>query len=108
LMEESISEEFFQRELLKYPKIRSADWQGWKELRTQSQAPKQPTLTSPLHCIPVDSSKEFWENLNNFLVAHYPPTVAKGILEQFKLQHNKFISSLSLDDIERIATEFRN
>ncbi|CAH1783006.1 unnamed protein product [Owenia fusiformis] len=51
-------------------------------------------------------SKEpaLWKELNTFLTKHYAAKDIPHIIDQFKKDLEKTVQSLSLDDIERIAT----
>jgi hypothetical protein len=51
----------------------------------------------------ADTSKQFWTSLGEYLCAHYPPPVANKILKSFFTEHQRYVNSLSLDDLERIA-----
>lgn len=53
----------------------------------------------------VDASIPFWENLRRFLGLHYPPNVAHRIAESMYRDHLRYVHSLSLDDLERLAQQ---
>ncbi|XP_022235589.1 ubiquitin-like protein 4A isoform X1 [Limulus polyphemus] len=51
----------------------------------------------------TSQSVVLWNELENFLLKHFSPSDANCVLEQFKKDFSSSVSSLSLDDIERIA-----
>ncbi|KAK2157598.1 hypothetical protein LSH36_188g05025 [Paralvinella palmiformis] len=50
------------------------------------------------------SRLNFWDEMHYFLLKHYRQGDAKQILEHFTKDFQRSINSLSLDDIERIAS----
>ncbi|KAH3880112.1 ubiquitin-like protein 4A [Dreissena polymorpha] len=79
---------------------------------TPSRTPmKSPDNTSPMS---VDTQEElftiaddptgFWGKLSEFLKRHFTERDASKVLKEFKRNYDHGINSLSLDDIERLAT----
>ena len=54
----------------------------------------------------VDTNVGFLQNLENFLLAHYPPSAVQAILHHFQQSYGTLLQSLSLDDIERISSNW--
>ncbi|XP_013773809.1 ubiquitin-like protein 4A-B isoform X2 [Limulus polyphemus] len=51
----------------------------------------------------MSQSTVLWDELENFLLKHFTPNDAKKVLMEFKKDFTSSVTSLSLDDIERIA-----
>jgi hypothetical protein len=55
----------------------------------------------------VDSEVDFWGELNTFLRSYYGEESTNQIISNFKNLHQKYLDSLSLDDIERLSTSLK-
>jgi len=97
---EDLSEEEFNKELRKYPVVRANDWRGVvADVQPQKRDIKAPLV---LQSVVLDNNLSFWQNLNQFLIAHYPPSVAQSITVNFQNMYKTSLHSLSLDNIERL------
>lgn len=54
----------------------------------------------------ICAEKEFAEAFLHSQLANNDPQRLTALLTQFAVSHRRFVSSLSLDDIERIATAY--
>lgn len=81
---------------------------------TSSSTPSHTPLKSPdMAPMAVDTQDEmftitedptgFWEKLSNFLKRHFTEKDAAKVLREFKKDYERGLSSMSLDDIERLA-----
>jgi ssDNA-specific exonuclease RecJ len=105
--EPTMEEVLFQ--LQKYPKVRDKNWQGSLEIST---VPKHTPIKSNQVVAQEDqitnSKADFWTNLEHFLQQHYEKGDAEKIFIEFQNSHKKYVQSLSLDHIERLATNMKN
>ncbi|KAL4227093.1 hypothetical protein ACF0H5_015067 [Mactra antiquata] len=53
----------------------------------------------------TDDPTGFWEKLSTFLKRHFTEKDAGKVLKQFKKDYDRGLNSLSLDDIERLASK---
>ena len=62
------------------------------------------TSTSSAAAVPEVDPEQFWKSLDKLLEKHYHPNDAAKIVSQFKLDYQRLITTLSLDDMERLAS----
>lgn len=75
-------------------------------LKATERGAVAPTLApeSPTAAAPAEGDSTFWELLPLILAKHFSPSDAHKVLQQFKKDYDWTLKSLSLDDVERIAT----
>ncbi|XP_059175847.1 ubiquitin-like protein 4A [Physella acuta] len=59
---------------------------------------------SPQNIHPAEPERPVWEKLRVFLQRHFRDRDVEAVLQEFKKEFERNLSSLSLDDIERLAT----
>jgi len=120
----------FLTELRKYPKVRDENFQAdpvasemqMITLSNNRSNNKSSHITNAFtknnsennntpSSIPVEEVKEtqgdfFEECLRPLLLRHLEQKDADAVVRQFKIEHQKYIDSLSLDDIERLCSQF--
>lgn len=119
-IEREMKEVDFVRELAKYPVVRSKSWREvepseWyqnnilREKASDSVAESQNSkmAAAPLpNEITLPGQTDFFIGLKEFLGKKgFKPQDVESITKRFQHSYQNFISSLSLDDIERIAKE---
>jgi len=57
---------------------------------------------------PKYSVDDFWITLEKVLLKRFSPEDASNVLQQYKRDYKKILTTMSLDDIERIATRHLN
>eukprot|EP01088_Endostelium_zonatum_P003770 TRINITY_DN14950_c0_g1_i1.p1 TRINITY_DN14950_c0_g1~~TRINITY_DN14950_c0_g1_i1.p1 ORF type:complete len:142 (-),score=30.02 TRINITY_DN14950_c0_g1_i1:40-465(-) len=129
-MEEGLSKQEFEAELNKYPIVRDRDWQSEEVLQPirKTESDSLSTRTNSVqnsttnnnnvnvqsgsssnnsnverNMRRVDTSADFWEQFRLFLNTHRDESSAAEIFNNFKKNHDKYLQTLSLDDIEIIA-----
>jgi len=101
----------FLNELSKYPKIRDKSYISSpnSEQLVKTKKRKQNQLNAVPINVPVvdfDQNKSnFWQQLKQFLLKYYEKEETEKILLQFEKTHKAYLNSLSLDNVERLATK---
>eukprot|EP01111_Echinosteliopsis_oligospora_P009116 TRINITY_DN2614_c0_g1_i2.p1 TRINITY_DN2614_c0_g1~~TRINITY_DN2614_c0_g1_i2.p1 ORF type:complete len:124 (-),score=27.55 TRINITY_DN2614_c0_g1_i2:56-427(-) len=110
-MDKEISEQDFNTELTKYTKVRDRNFVGVaKPSKKQVAISPNTTSTSTLSTTKAPQGTQvstnpddFWPQLRALLHRHYPKD-ASTLLINFQNAHKNYVESLSLDDIERLAS----
>jgi len=101
---EGLSEEEFGRELMKYDVVRTGEWVGVPDRGFEGSKKSEMRAPFVLQTVVVDPNSSFMSNLNTFLKAHYPPSVAQAIATNFTTSYRGTLGALSLDDIEKMLS----
>merc|ERR1712179_553248 len=58
--------------------------------------------------VPTYSVEEFWVTLEKVLLKRFTNDEADGVMQQYRRDYKKILTTMSLDDVERIATRNLN
>jgi len=64
---------------------------------------KKEKVTEPVDQTPKYTADDFWLNLENILLKQYDTLNTQLIMQQYKADYKQMLTTMSLDDIERIA-----
>lgn len=68
-----------------------------------TSTPCTPVKSPSSHFDTAESTAPLWDKLYQFLKRHFTPQDAEKVLNEFQKDFEKGLSSMSLDDIERLA-----